>query len=222
MPAHSVGVLAKNMKCPPVALLTRLLSNPSVTWTDLSGNGADQTLVNSPTYTPGTPSYFTFNGVNQYSTGSTFVLPPNTYTKMVWFQITPGFDNNLVSSATGGHFMFFASTPTLWAGNANEPPYAGGGAFGSATAFNPATWYCATVVFSDPQISLYVNGVLDQFYPTYSASGHGGDGSTNLACFGAGSNLLNGSIAEVYCYGQALTATQVLQNFTATRSKYGV
>ena len=192
------------------------------TWTDLSGNGADQTLINSPTYTSGSPSYFTFNGVNQYSTGSTFVLPPNTYTKMVWFQITLGFDNNLVSSATGGHFMFFASTPTLWAGNANEPPYAGGGAFGSATAFNPATWYCATVVFSDPQISLYVNGVLDQFDPTYSASGHGGDGSTNLACFGAGGNLLNGSIAEVYCYGQALTAPQVLQNFNATRSKYGV
>ena len=192
------------------------------TWFDLSGNGADQTLVNSPAYTPGTPSYFSFDGVSQYSTGSALVLPPNTYSKMVWFQINLGFDNNLVSSATGGHFMFFASTPTLWAGNANEPPYAGGGAFGSATAFDPATWYCATVVFSDPQISLYVNGVLDQFDPTYSASGHGGDGTTNLACFGAGSNLLNGSIAEVYCYGQALTATQVLQNFNATRSKYGV
>ena len=192
------------------------------TWADLSGNGADQTLVNSPTYTPGSPSYFTFNGVNQYSTGSTLVLPPNTYTKMVWFQINLGFDNNLVSSATGGHFMFFASTPTLWAGNANEPPYAGGGAFGSVTAFNPATWYCATVVFSDPQISLYVNGVLDQFDPTYSASGHGGDGSTNLACFSPGGNLMNGSIAEVYCYGQALTAQQVLQNFNATRSKYGL
>ena len=192
------------------------------TWFDLSGNGADQTLVNSPAYTPGTPSYFSFDGVSQYSTGSALVLPPNTYSKMVWFQINLGFDNNLVSSATGGHFMFFASTPTLWAGNANEPPYAGGGAFGSATAFDPATWYCATVVFSDPQISLYVNGVLDQFDPTYSASGHGGDGTTNLACFGAGGNLLNGSIAEVYCYGQALTAPQVLQNFNATRSKYGV
>ena len=198
-------------------------SGSGATWADLSGNGADQTLVGAPTYTAGSPSYFSFDGFSQYSIGSTpFVLPPNTYTKMVWFQITPGFDNNLVSSASGGHFMFFASTPTLWAGNANEPPYAGGGAFGSATAFNAATWYCATVVFSDPQISLYVNGVLDQFDPTYSASGHGGDGSTNLACFAPGGNLLNGSIAEVYCYGNALTAPQVLQNFNATRSRYGI
>ena len=191
------------------------------TWTDLSGNGADQTLVNSPAYTPGTPSYFSFNGVNQYSTGSALVLPPNTYTKMVWFQITAANDNNIVSSATGGHFMFFASTPTLWAGNANNPPYAGGGAFGSATAFNTATWYCATVVFSNPQIYLYVNGVQDAVDINYGPA-HGGDGSTNLACFGPGGNLLTGRIAEVYCYGQALTAPQVLQNFNATRARYGL
>lgn len=193
------------------------------TWFDLAGSGADQTLVGAPTYVAGSPSYFLFDGVSQYSTGSMpNVCPPNTYSKMVWFQINLGFDNNLVSSATGGHFMFFASTPTLWAGNANEPPYAGGGAFGSATTFNPATWYCATVVFSDPQISLYVNGVLNQFDPTYSASGHGGDGSVNLACFAPGGNLLDGKIAEVYCYGNALTAAQVLQNFNATRGRYGL
>ncbi len=192
------------------------------TWADLSGNGADQTLVGAPTYTAGTPSYFSFDGFTQYSTGSTFVLPPNTYTKMVWFQISAPGDNNIVSSAAGGHYMFFSSTPTLWAGNANVTPYAGGGAFGSATNFSYGVWYCATVVFSDPQISIYVNGVLDQFDPTYSAGGHNGDGSTNLACFGPGGNLLNGNIAEVYCYGNALTAQQVLQNFNATRSRYGV
>ena len=192
------------------------------TWADLSGNGADQTLVNSPTYTAASPSYFSFNGINQYSTGSALVLPPNTYSKMVWFQMTPGFDNNIVSSAAGGHFMFFASTSTLWAGNANNPPYAGGGAFGSTTAFNADTWYCATVVFSDPQIYLYVNGVQDAFDPTYSSGGHGGDGSTNLACFSPGGNLLNGRIAEVYCYGRAITAAEVAQNFNATRARYGV
>lgn len=197
-------------------------SGSGTTWSDLSGNGADQTLVGSPTYTAGTPSYFSFNGFTQYSTGSAFVLPPNTYTKMAWFQITAPGDNNIVSSQAGGHFMYFVSSPILWSGNANNPPYSGGGAFGSATPFNYGTWYCATVVFNDPQISLYVNGVLDQFDPTYSTGGHNGDGSTNLACFAPGGNLLNGRIAEAYCYGRALTAGEVLQNFNATRSRYGV
>ena len=197
-------------------------SGSGTTWTDLTGNGNDQTLVNAPTYVSGSPAYFDFDGVSQYSTGSTPVLGVNTYTKMVWFQFNVSGDNNLVSSSAGGHYMFFANSSTLWAGNANVSPYYGGGAFGSSTSFSSGTWYCATVVFSNPQIYLYVNGVQDASDITYTASGRGGDGSTNLACFGPGGNLLNGRIAEVLCYGSALTANQVLQNFNATKSKYGL
>ena len=193
-----------------------------ITWSDLSGNGADQTLVGAPAYTAGAPSYFTFDGFSQYSTGSTpFVLPPNTYTKMAWFQITLGADNNIVSSSVGGHFMYFSSTSTLWAGNSNNPPYSGGGAFGSSTTFNAGTWYCATVVFTSPQIYIYVNGVQDAIDINYGPA-HSGDGSVNLACFAPGGNLMDGRIAEVYCYGRALTAAEVLQNFNATRARYGL
>jgi len=197
-------------------------SGSGTTWTDLSGNGNDQTLVGAPTYTAGAPSYFSFNGINQYSTGSTTVLGVNTYTKMVWFQIDAANDNNIVSSDTGGHYMYFNNSSTLWAGNANQPPYSGGGAFGSSTSFSTGTWYCATVVFSNPQIYLYVNGVQDAFDPTYTSSGRSGDGSVNLACFGPGGNLLTGKIAEVFCYVSALSASEVLQNFDATRSRYGL
>ena len=198
-------------------------SGSGTTWTDLTGNGNDQTLVGAPTFTSGAPSYFSFNGINQYSTGSTTVLGINQYTKMVWFQFnTTGADNNLVSSDAGGHFMFSAATPTLWAGNANHPPYAGGGAFGTASGLSAGTWYCATVVFSNPQISIYINGVLSNYDLTYTGLARGGDGSTNLACFSPGGNVLNGRIAEVLCYGVALTANQVLQNFNATRAKSGI
>ena len=36
------------------------------TWTDLAGTQQNITLVNSPTFTSGTPAYFTFNGSSQY------------------------------------------------------------------------------------------------------------------------------------------------------------
>ena len=194
------------------------------TWTDLSGNGNDQTLVNSPSFVAGAPCYFEFDGYTQYSTGSTPVLGINQYTKMVWFQFnTTGADNNLVSSFAGGHFMYGSNAPTLWAGNANNPPYnQPGSSFGSFTSLSSGTWYCATVVFYNPQIYLYINGVQDAFDPTYTNTYRGGDGSTNLACFGPGSNLLNGRIAEVYTYINALSASQVAQNFNATRARYGL
>lgn len=191
-------------------------------WSDLSGNGADQLLVNSPAFTGGTPSYFSFDGFTQYSIGSTpFVIPPSTYTKMAWFQISAPGDNNIVSSDAGGHFMYFNNTSTLYAGNSNTPPFSGPGAFGSATSFSYGTWYCATVTFSSPQIYLYVNGVQNDVDITYGPP-HTGDGSVNLACFGPAGNLLNGIIAEVYCYNRALTAGEVSQNFNATRSRYGI
>ena len=150
------------------------------------------------------------------------MLGINTYTKMVWFQLDGVQDNNLVSSDTGGHYMFFAGTSTLWTGNANVLPYAGGGAFGSTTGLGTGTWYCATVVFTNPQIYLYINGVQNAYDLTYTVSGRGGDGSVNLGCFGTGGNLLNGKIAEVYCYASALSAAQVTQNYNATKSKYGL
>lgn len=191
-----------------------------VIWTDLSTVGADETLVGSPTYTAGPPGYISFDGVSQYAVGSTpYVIPPSTYTKIVWFQISGAADNNLVSSNAGGHFMYFAGTNTLFAGNANNPPYGPGG-FGSQTSFNLDTWYCAAVVFNSPQISMYINGVLDNFDPTYGPA-HSGDGSVNLGCFGPGGNLLNGKIGEVFCYSRSLTATEILQNFNATKANYG-
>lgn len=189
------------------------------TWADSSGNGFDQTLYNAPAYTAGTPSYFTFNGVNEYSVGSTpYVIPPNTYTKIVWFQLNGAGDNNLVSSTVGGHFMFFAGTTTLWVGNANNPPFGPGG-FGSNTNFSTGTWYCAAVVFSAPQIWIYVNGVEDAYDVNYGPA-HTGDGSTNIACFGPNGNLLNGNIGEVFCYGRALSAAEILQVYNATKFKY--
>ena len=198
-------------------------SGLGTTWTDLSGNGNNQTLVNSPTFTSGTPSYLSVDGFSQYATGSTpYVLPPNRYTKMTWFQIDGVGDNNLVSSYTGGHFMYFSGTSTLWAGNANHPPYSNDpDAFGSAASFDLNTWYCATVVFTSPQIYIYINGQQNAVDINYGGS-HSGDGSTNLACFDPGTNLLTGKIAEVYCYGRALSAAEVLQNYNATKNKYGL
>ena len=43
-------------------------SGSGTNWNDLSGNGRNMTLTNGPTFTSGTPSYFTFDGTNDYVT----------------------------------------------------------------------------------------------------------------------------------------------------------
>lgn len=189
------------------------------TWTDIAGTADNITLVGSPVFTSGTPSYFTFNGSTQYGTGSaTNILPSTVYTKSVWFYLNSYVDNNLVSSSTGGHFIFFNSSSTMYCGHANWPIYT---AFPSVTTFSLSTWYNAALSFSTTNgMKLYINGVLDNTY-TDNKSARGGNGSINVATFGGG-NLLNGRISQVLCYNLELTASEVLQNYNATKSNFGL
>ena len=193
------------------------------TWTDLAGTADNITLVNSPAFTSGSPSYFTFNNAStQYGTGSaTNILPSTAYTKSVYFYLNSQTDNNLISSLNGGHYMFFAGGLTLYAGHSNVQPYFGAGAFGSTNTLSLNTWYYAAVTYSTTNgIKLYINGVLNNSNASFTA--HTGDGSVNLACFGAGGNLLNGRLGHVFCYRKELSAGEVLQNFNSTKSLYGL
>ena len=145
-------------------------------------------------------------------------MPANAYTKSVWFYLNSYADNNLVSSATGGHFLFTAGTSTLYAGHANVMPYNG---FGSVTSLSLNTWYYAAVTFSTSAgIKLYINGALDNSNAGFTTA-HAGDGSVNIGRFGVG-NYLNGRVGDVFCYDRALTDSEILQNFNATKATYGL
>jgi len=194
------------------------------TWSDISGNAANITLVNTPTYSSGNPSYFTFNGTNEYGTGTkTNILPTTAYTKMVWFYLNGYLDNNLVSSATGGHFLFMgASTNRIYSGHANWNLIGGTYLdYPSTATISLNTWYNVALTFSTTNgMKLYINGTEDSAYTTRK-NAHAGDGSTNIATFGGG-NLLNGRIAQVLCYNRELNSNEVSQNYNAHKSRYGL
>lgn len=189
------------------------------TWTDIAGTEQNITLVNSPTYSSGTPSYFTFNGSSQYGYGSGAVLTSTSYTKSVWFYLNSySPNNNLVSSYSGGHFMFMATTNKIYSGHANWGYYL---AYPSTATISLSTWYNATLTFNTTDgMTLYINGVQDSTY-TADKNAHGGDSSTDIASFG-GSNLLDGRISKVYCYNRSLTAEEVLQNYNFDKSEFGL
>jgi hypothetical protein len=190
------------------------------TWTDLAAPEQNVTLFGSPTFTSGTPSYFSFNGSSQYGVGSgNNVVPSTAYTKSVWFYINSYSDNNLVSSDTGGHFMFMASTNKIYCGHSNWSTYT---EFPSVSSISLNTWYNATLTFSSADgMKLYLNGSLDATY-TANKSQRSGNGGTNIACFGAGGNMLDGRISLVMCYSRELTAAEVTQNYNNYKSRFGL
>ena len=188
------------------------------TWYDLAGTQQNITLVNSPTYTSGTPSYFTFDGSNQYGNGSGAVLSLTSYTKSVWFYVNVYQDNNLVSSAAGGHFMYMYGQNKIYCGHANWPSYI---AYPSTGTISLNTWYNVTLTFNTTDgMVLYINGIQDSTY-TANKTGYGGDSSVNIAAYGTG-NLFNGRISKVYCYNRSLTALEVLQNYNVDKAQFGL
>ena len=198
-------------------------SNPSsydgsgVIWTDIAGTEQNIELVNSPTYTSGTPSYFTFNGSDQFGTSNGEVLSSTSYTKSVWFYLNGYDDNNFVSSDTGGHFMYMAGGNKIYSGHANWGNYQ---SYPSTATISLSTWYNVTLTFNTTDgMVLYINGVQDSTY-TDEKTTHIGDSSTNIATFGGG-NLLNGRISKVYCYNRSLTSEEVLQNYNFDKSEFG-
>jgi hypothetical protein len=197
-------------------------SGTGTTWFDISGNDADITLVNTPTYNSGAPSYFTFNGTNEYGTGTKGnVIPTTEYTKIVWFYLNGYLDNNLVSSATGGHFLFMgASSNKIYSGHANWNLLGGTYLdYPSTSTINLNTWYNVALTFNTTDgMTLYINGAQDSTY-TARKNAHSGNGSTNIATFGGG-NLLNGRVGEVFCYNRKLTGGEILQNYNSTKNKY--
>ena len=185
-------------------------------WYDLVSPQQNITLVNSPTFTPTLPSYFSFNGINQYGTGTGPVLSATTYTKSVWFYLNSYADNNLVSSETGGHFMYLAGTNKIYCGHTDWPSY---GVFPSNFNFELNTWYYVALTFNTTDgMKLYVNGVLDSTY-TANKSPLVGNLSTNVGVFGTG-NLLNGRVGRVFCYNRSLSDAEVLQNYDGTKEPF--
>jgi hypothetical protein len=188
------------------------------TWTDIAGTEQNITLIGSPVYTSTSPSYFTFDGSTQRGSGTDAVLSSTSYTKSIWFYVNVYQDNNLISSAAGGHFMFMYGENKIYSGHANWPSYI---AYPSTGTISLNTWYNVTLTFNTTDgMTLYINGVQDSTY-TANKAAYSGNSSVNIATFGGG-NLLNGRISKVYCYNRSLTADEVLQNYDFDKSQFGL
>jgi hypothetical protein len=189
-------------------------------WNDIAGTAQNVTLYNTPIFTSGNPSYFTFNGTNQYGLGSGTVIPTSGYTKSVWVYLNGYQDNNMVSG--DGHFMYMGNNASvdkkIYCGHTDWGNYM---AYASTGTINLNTWYNISLTFNTTDgMKLYINGVLDSTY-TANKNAHPGSGTVNVATFNGG-NLLNGRIAKVHCYDRSLTSNEILQNYNAHKTEFGL
>jgi hypothetical protein len=206
------------------------------TWTDLSGNGNNGTLVNGVGYSGDNLGSLVFDGVNDYVTIPTNLLihhTGNPFTFSIWFKTSStgvilGQQNTSTPTAATGH------VPAIYVGT-NGLLYTScfwGGATSNqsvtSSSVNNGNWNNISVSFlSGSQIS-YLNGTsyatLAKTQTSYSSTyyyflGTGTSGGwTNFPA----SPYFNGNIANTLYYNRALTPQEIQQNFNALRGRYGV
>jgi hypothetical protein len=198
-------------------------------WTDLSRSGNNGTLTNFGSQT----IFNSANGGNIVLDGTNdYIKPPastnlqlTNFTLSSWVRINvQNIQQFIIDTSTslsnGSGYSYRINSDNkirFWAYDANDN-------LNSNTIILPNIWYNILVTYNNTTKlqSIYINGVFDisnTHTNTFVVSN-----LTNLQIGGSSilGGYLNGRIAQTLIYNRALSSSEVLQNFNATRARFGI
>jgi hypothetical protein len=202
------------------------------TWTDLSGNSNNGTLTNGPTFSAGNQGSIVFDGTNDYVTKTSWISPPtNTFTIGCWVKFSDNVNDRYLLSfgrdiggSTGGLALFAYGFNVI----SDVLIFEFGSGIGRVSSrIVPSLniWYYLTVTADVTNVKFYLNGEVKNT----SSQGSGAITSSPTLSIGSyvndsgtpGTYFYAGNIAQVSIYNRSLSATEILQNYNATNSRFG-
>ena len=185
---------------------------------DLSGLGNTSALTNGPTFNSSNLGAFVLDGTNDYIlvNSQANILSKTAYTKLAWFYVTSfSTSNNIISGGfSGQHAFWLQGLQKLYAGhNGNWSTVTGN------TTLSLSTWYHGAVTYSNSTgWVLYLNGTQDG--TSVDTTTFTGNQEISIGSYGTGNNF-TGRIASVQVYNRVLSASEIVQNYNATKRRYG-
>lgn len=201
------------------------------TWTDLSGENNNGTLVNGVGYNSNNGGSLSFDGSNDYvNLGDILDAGSGDYTFQAWSRLTSidsqsrmimdkrdginrillysRSDNGFIQASIGDGSQLFSAVDTI--------------------THRDGIWrnYAFTVNRSDNLLKLYRNGVS---VSSTDITGLGTQNNSNSLVLGIGyaaslysAYCWKGNIATTQIYNKSLTPQEVQQNYNATKGRYGI
>ena len=218
-----------------------------VTWTDMSrreNNGSNGTGTDACSFESSEPKCFVFDASNNNGR----ILMPKIFhgnnhgSLEVWFQ-----HNQSTSTAAGPGMIFVEGDQNgfgpetefhLSVNNTGNVSVFVEGAtddinVSTTTTVPVNTWACATVTFinfsgsGQKNVRVYINGIFDVTQSNYG--NYGGQGTPSNSFIGRSRTQINskyrglvGKVAVLRCYSRRLTDSEVLQNYHALKSRFGL
>jgi hypothetical protein len=183
--------------------------------------------INNATYNSSDPKYFSYNGSDSWLQSSTSAAyDSQTITMECWFYTSTVSQNGFLfekGAVNSQYSMFLSGGDTFLfrtiGGTINNQDLT----FTSSTYLTANVWNHVICTYNGSIKIIYVNGIQ---VASVNASGTLNTGQTNqyIGKYGnAGNNYpFNGRIGESRVYNIALSAAQVLQNYNATKGRFGL
>jgi hypothetical protein len=183
--------------------------------------------INNATYNSSDPKYFSYNGSNSWLQSSTSAAyDSQTITMECWFYTSVVVQNGFLfekGAINSQYSMFLNQGDVFYFRTIGGTISNGDLTFTSSTYLTANAWNHVICTYNGSIKIIYVNGVQ---VASVNASGTLNTGQTNqyIGKYGdAGNNYpFNGRIGESRVYNIALSAAQVLQNYNATKSRFGL
>jgi len=208
-------------------------------WRDISGNNNNGTLTNGPAYINSNLGTITTDGIDDYinaGNASSIKMGTGNFTISTWVKILTqtgtatfkGVMTSKQSPAASAGYGFY------WNNSVNKFLWSTANGSSSSEIFTSNTW--ANLVNAWANIVMirqngatnnghfYINGVYESL--SSSATVLNVDTTTNMT-IGNTADLYSaywfkGTFGSSQIYNRALTATEVLQNYNATKSRFGL
>ena len=191
------------------------------TWTDLSDNGNNGTLVNGVGYNSGNGGSLVFDGVDENATVGSSVLTTGETTISMWVKPDSNQTSGLgdLNVGGGGLILYQIGTIIMMGFRGGNPEMSTTTQFITSNVWNHITWvYNNGSKSSTSSFQIYLNSEIE---PTLTAFG-GIGGGTVFNRIGSDQNApyFDGNISQVSIYNRALTPQEIQQNFNALKGRY--
>jgi hypothetical protein len=206
-------------------------------WRDISGNGNNGTLTNGPTFNSNNGGSIVFDGVDDSIriTNNQLYRFENIqpFSFNFWYKCTStsGIASVLSYALNDGRGYYFSIDLGVVRTNSFFFDYWDGNVYrgiqGNTNSLTRNEWVMVTCTSSTNSVNdmkVYQNAILTSFT-------NRGTGTPNTINYGGlsmdigargGSSYFKGNIAQTLIYNRALSATEVLQNYNATKSRFGL
>jgi hypothetical protein len=192
------------------------------TWRDMSGNNITGSLINSPTFNTSNGGNFGFIADDYVVMEENSALNTQTPSVEVWIKTNATNQNGFwfeKGTVNSQYSLFQEDVRIVWRQSDRSQSTT------TATYLNTTDWAQVVGTYTSGDRRTYINGILrtsDTQTGAVSTNTNGMSIGVYGGFNGGRGYFYNGNIAIVRVYNRVLSASEVLQNYNAQKSRFGL